>query len=101
MSCNFCILMKNQIVKEEPNKNYFSWKWLVPKFFNSYWELIRGFTIHYRRDKEYKEGWFLILLRLLGLVVPGLSAHSPQDYVNVTQLGLLPSNLQNIIRQAS
>ncbi|CAL5383727.1 unnamed protein product [Camellia sinensis] len=89
------------IVKEEPNKNYFPWKWLVPKFFNSYWELIRGFTIHYRRGKEYKEGWFLILLRLLGLVFPGLSAHSPQDYVNVTQLGMLPSNLQNIIRQAS
>ncbi|XAR61899.1 Triacylglycerol lipase [Bertholletia excelsa] len=81
---------KGKVMREEPNKNYFSLLWAMPKCLTALWELIRSFIIPLTRGKEYKEGWFMTLLRVVGLVVPGLSAHSPTDYVNVTKLGSLP-----------
>lgn len=41
----------------------------------------------YLYGPEYKEGWESILLKIVGLVQPGLSAHSPVDYVNCMRLG--------------
>ncbi|GMI90639.1 hypothetical protein like AT5G42930 [Hibiscus trionum] len=78
-----------KVLPEEPNKNYFSLLWVVPKVVTAFWELIRGFILPYVYGPNYKEGWFLRMLRLTGLLIPGLSAHSPQDYVNSTQLGTL------------
>ncbi|KAG4930775.1 hypothetical protein AAZX31_17G166700 [Glycine max] len=76
-------------VQEEPNKNYFSWKALIPKKVNAFWELVRSFTIVRKYGPEYQEGWLLRFIRLVGIVLlAGLPAHSPQDYVNVTRLGL-------------
>ena len=84
-----------QIVAEEPNKNYFNPLMAIPKNVNAIWELIRSFIISF--SKEYKEGWFLRAYRLLGLIVPGVAAHGPQDYVNSTRLGssalLLPHQI--------
>ncbi|XP_022776149.1 uncharacterized protein LOC111317878 [Durio zibethinus] len=83
-----------KVLPQEPNKNYFSLLWVLPKIMNAIWELIRGFIMPYIMGPDYKEGWCLRMLRVIGLVVPGLSAHSPQDYVNVTRLGYLPLDLQ-------
>lgn len=72
---------------DEPNKNYFSlWK-VLPKYFNASWELTRSFFIGLTKGSDYREGWFLRVFRSSGLIVPGLPAHGPQDYVNATRLG--------------
>ncbi|EXC32848.1 hypothetical protein L484_009548 [Morus notabilis] len=92
---------KGKVLSEEPNKNYFSLVWLLPKYINAVWELIRGFVIPFIKGSDYKENWLMRMLRVVGLVIPGLSAHSPLDYVNLTRLGSLPSlpSLKYLIRQ--
>ncbi|KAF9587110.1 hypothetical protein IFM89_039670 [Coptis chinensis] len=74
-------------VWEEPNKNYFGLIYLIPEYINAMWELIRSLTMGYTCGKDYKEGWFRVLLRMLGLAIPGISAHCPTDYVNSVRLG--------------
>ncbi|KAH7567434.1 hypothetical protein ACOSQ2_010982 [Xanthoceras sorbifolium] len=85
---------KGKVMLEEPNKNYFNVLWAVPKFINAVWELIRSFTIPYTKGPEYRESWFMRLTRVIGLVIPGLPAHAPQDYDNLTRLGSFPMPLQ-------
>lgn len=76
-----------QTVEEEPNRNYFGLAYILPEYLNAVWELVRSFTIGHWYGPEYKEGWFSIFLRVWGLAMPGLSAHSPRDYVNSIRLG--------------
>ncbi|XP_031254430.1 uncharacterized protein LOC116112428 [Pistacia vera] len=89
-----------KVVPEQPNKNYFSPLNAIPMMINAFLELIRSFTIVYKMGPDYKEGWFLKVFRVIGLVMPGISAHSTQDYVNATRLGssdgFLPSQLGEI-----
>ncbi|CAO2842915.1 unnamed protein product [Amaranthus hypochondriacus] len=75
-------------MEEEPNKNYFSLLWMMPKYLNAGWELLRGFILPYMKwgGPTYKEGWCQHIYRLIGLICPGLSAHGPQDYTNLTRL---------------
>ncbi|XP_062024131.1 triacylglycerol lipase OBL1-like [Rosa rugosa] len=80
---------RGKVLKEEPNKNYFSLLWFIPKRLNAVWELLRSFILPLVRGSDYKEGWFMGFWRLVGLVIPGLAAHAPQDYVNLTRLGTL------------
>ncbi|KAM1768364.1 hypothetical protein ACFX12_046337 [Malus domestica] len=80
-------LYNEQRVEEEPNPNYFGMRYLIAAYLNAVWELIRGLTMGYTHGPEYREGWFSILLRIIGLVAPGLSAHSPTNYINSVRLG--------------
>lgn len=86
-----------QILEEEPNKNYFSLFWVIPKILNAVWEVIRGFFLPFVLGKEYKQNWFMAFFRLLGLIIPGLPAHSPADYVNAARLGFLDKHLELLI----
>ncbi|CAK7347532.1 unnamed protein product [Dovyalis caffra] len=94
---------KGKVMQEEPNKNYFSLFWVVPKYLNAVWELIRGFIIPYFEGQDYKENWITRLIRIAGLIIPGLSAHAPQDYDNSTRLesslSSLSLQLQNYQQQ--
>ncbi|WOL08516.1 hypothetical protein Cni_G17269 [Canna indica] len=74
-------------VEEEPDMNYFGLRYFLPQHLNAVWELIRSLTMGYKYGKEYKETWFSILLRVCGVVVPGLSAHCPANYINSIRLG--------------
>ena len=76
-----------QKVKEEPNKNFFGLRNAFGMHVNAVWELIRSFIMGYVYGPEYEEGWFATLVRLIGLALPGVSAHSPADYVNSVRLG--------------
>ncbi|KAL3655456.1 Triacylglycerol lipase obl1 [Castilleja foliolosa] len=74
-------------VDEEPNRNYFGWRFLIPEYLNSVWELLRSLTMGYICGPDYKESWESLMLRIIGLAIPGLSDHSPVDYVNSVRLG--------------
>ncbi|OMP02007.1 Lipase, class 3 [Corchorus olitorius] len=78
---------EGEIVKEEPFKNYFSIRAVFPMMTNAIYELIRSFTIVKERGSSYREGFVLICMRTIGLVIPGVPAHSTMDYVNSTRLG--------------
>ncbi|KAJ6328083.1 hypothetical protein OIU77_009884 [Salix suchowensis] len=78
---------KEKVMHEEPNKNYFSLSFLVPKYFSAVWEFIRSLIIPYLRGQSYRESWFMSLLRVSGLIIPGISEHALQDYDNSTRLG--------------
>ncbi|PRQ27699.1 putative triacylglycerol lipase [Rosa chinensis] len=52
---NSCYGVK--VLKEEPNKNYLSLLWFIPKRLNAVWELLRSFILPLVRGSDYKEGW--------------------------------------------
>ena len=81
---------------EEPNKNFFGIKHLIPEHLNAVWELIRSLIMGYTLGPEYKEGWFSILFRVLGLAMPGVAAHCPTNYIDSVRLGKL-----RVIRMSS
>ncbi|KAI3500449.1 hypothetical protein L1887_36270 [Cichorium endivia] len=78
---------KGQVLAEEPNKNYFSILAFIPMFTNAIWELVRSFIIYYQNGPEYSETFTCRGWRVIGLLIAGLPAHGPQDYVNLTRLG--------------
>lgn len=82
---NIIVLVQN--VNEEPNRNYFGLRYLIPNHLNAAWELLRTVGMGYVYGPDYKESWESILLRIVGLGMPGLSAHSPVDYINSIRLG--------------
>ncbi|KAK4348810.1 hypothetical protein RND71_031565 [Anisodus tanguticus] len=80
-------LYNGWVVEEEPNKNYFSVLWFFPMLLIAVYEFIRGFILPWTKGSHYREEWFSKMFRMVGLVIPGLSAHTTIDYVNLTRLG--------------
>ncbi|KAI3785074.1 hypothetical protein L1987_44186 [Smallanthus sonchifolius] len=78
---------KGQVLLEEPNKNYFSIFAIIPMFANAFWELLRSFIMYYQNGPEYCETYTCRGSRVIGLLIAGLSAHGPPDYINLTRLG--------------
>ncbi|XP_015073053.1 uncharacterized protein LOC107017307 [Solanum pennellii] len=76
-----------KVVEEEPNKNYFSVLWFLPMLLIAVYEFIRGFILPWTKGSHYREDWLQKMFRVVGLVIPGLSAHTTIDYVNLTRLG--------------
>ncbi|KAK1436590.1 hypothetical protein QVD17_02372 [Tagetes erecta] len=76
-----------KVMEEEPNKNYFSIVWVIPKYMTALWEIIRSFILPYWKGTEYKESHVEKMFRMVGLIIPGLAAHGPKDYIDVTRLG--------------
>ncbi|KAJ6679097.1 TRIACYLGLYCEROL ACIDIC LIPASE TAL5 [Salix purpurea] len=83
----FMVDKLKKVLHEEPNKNYFSLSLILPKYFTAVWEFIRSLIIPYLRGQSYRESWFMSLLRVSGLIIPGISEHALQDYDNSTRLG--------------
>ncbi|KAI9089021.1 hypothetical protein K1719_029300 [Acacia pycnantha] len=79
-----------KIVKGEPEENYFSPLTAIAMMVNAFLELIRSFAIVYVKGREYREGSLFRVVRVIGLVIPGLTAHCPHDYVNAIRLGSFP-----------
>lgn len=87
MSVGVLSSISSKKVEEEPNRNFSEIRFVFSEHLIAAWELIRGLTMGYGEGPEYKEGWFRILARIVGLALPGISAHCPTDYVNSIRLG--------------
>jgi hypothetical protein len=78
-------------LKEEPNPNYFGFGRMLTMHLNAVWEMFQAtilITLQY--GKEYAETWFSLMSRVMGIGIPGASAHSPTNYVNAVRLGPFP-----------
>lgn len=75
-----------KVLRDEPDENYFSMWGITRLMGNAVLELKRSYTIVTEKGSEFKEGWLLKVARVLGIIVPGISNHTPQDYVNATRL---------------
>ncbi|KAJ6827423.1 uncharacterized protein M6B38_368230 [Iris pallida] len=84
-------MYRGQEVHEEPNENYFASEYFIPKHLDATWELARSFGIGHVRGPDYHESLMMRMMRAMGLLIPGLPCHSPQDYNNLTRLGTLMS----------
>ncbi|CAN4082910.1 unnamed protein product [Withania somnifera] len=80
-------LYREKILIEDPDKNGFVILLFIPKMLNAVWELIRSFILPCINGRRYTEGGLLLLMRVVGLLLPGIPAHCPQDYINATRLG--------------
>lgn len=77
---------KEKTVEEEPNRNFSIW-YCIPNMVTAMWELVHSLIMGYTRGKDFKEGWFALLFRCIGIAIPGLSAHCPVNYVNAIRVG--------------
>ncbi|CAN6349752.1 unnamed protein product [Urochloa humidicola] len=72
---------------DAPNPNYFDPRYLLSMYGNAWGDLFKGAFLWAKEGKDYREGAVSLLYRAAGLLVPGLSSHSPRDYVNAVRLG--------------
>ncbi|KVH92542.1 Lipase, class 3, partial [Cynara cardunculus var. scolymus] len=95
----FRFVYANDIVMvKEPNENYFSVPLIPFKYLNAGFEIVRSFILPYAYGRDYKEGILLLGVRSFGMLfIPGVSAHCPQDYVNLTRLAS-PDTFQHALQ---
>lgn len=88
--CGVCLyynsFYKQKMVKEVPNRN-FSMLYYIPSMITATWELLYSLIMPYTKGKDFSEGWFALCFRFMGILLPGMSAHSPLNYVNAIRLG--------------
>ncbi|XP_050203339.1 triacylglycerol lipase OBL1-like [Mercurialis annua] len=75
--------------KEERTRNFFGLGNAINMHITAWWELMRSFItgLYLVHGAEYKETWVSIAGRVAGLILPGISAHSPVNYINSVRLG--------------
>lgn len=73
-------------MRDQPDDDFFALREIIKMMWSAILELIRSFTIVTEKGSEFKEGWLLKGGRVLGIIVPGISNHTPHDYVNATRL---------------
>ncbi|XP_010276758.1 PREDICTED: uncharacterized protein LOC104611428 [Nelumbo nucifera] len=88
-----CIYYKTwynvKVLKEEPNKNYFDPKYHLPMYFYAWLDIFLALFVGIYEGRDFHESFTSILFRIVGLYIPGVSCHSPRDYVNDARLGKL------------
>ncbi|KAG7539439.1 Fungal lipase-like domain [Arabidopsis suecica] len=75
-----------KVLREQLDENFFSLRGIIKMVYIAILEFIRSFTIVTEKGSEFREGWLLKGGRAMGIIVPGVSNHTPQDYVNATRL---------------
>lgn len=87
--CYFNSCYRGSLLRDQPNPNFFG------RFFtmrmNAMSELFQGaMLITLQHGREYSESGSSLAFRALGLLFPGIAAHSPCNYVNSVRLTPLP-----------
>ena len=85
MDLMYCFMLWQNLA-EIPNRN-FSPVFFIPIKIIALWELLQCLVLHYIKGKEFKETKVSIFCRLLavlspGILIPGISAHSPVNYIH-------------------
>lgn len=75
-----------QVLKEAPDRNYFSIPSLIVMHLNSCWELFHSVFI-LRFQTGFRSSLLSQFLVCIGLIFPGPVSHSPINYVNSVRLG--------------
>ncbi|KAF8398833.1 hypothetical protein HHK36_014696 [Tetracentron sinense] len=77
-----------EVLDKEPNENYLNILYFPTMHFHALLDLLRALTIGITEGKDFEESWCSILLRIVGLFIPGagVASHSPRDYVNGARL---------------
>ncbi|BBN05461.1 hypothetical protein MPTK1_3g13260 [Marchantia polymorpha subsp. ruderalis] len=75
---------------EAPNPNFFSLTSIVTDRVVALYELVRSPFFRWLYGPEYAENFVTFIVRVLGIVVPGISCHFLNNYVNAVRLGPSP-----------
>lgn len=75
-----------QVISRNVNDKYFCVLSFFTRRVDAVWELVRSFILPYTYGAYYRENLLLRLTRVVAIIQPGLSNHTPYDYINATTL---------------
>nr|DAD19233.1 TPA_asm: hypothetical protein HUJ06_020696 [Nelumbo nucifera] len=85
-----CIYYTNwyqkQVLEKEPDENYFNPLYFIPMHWNAWMDLFRALFVGFQQGESFEENLLSLLERFVGLLIPGVSSHSPRDYINCARL---------------
>ncbi|XP_074591793.1 triacylglycerol lipase OBL1-like [Curcuma longa] len=101
--CGKCIFFNGwyraKLLEEVPQPNSVDLMTAVPRMYLSLWTDLFNALFAVNEGREFKEGLWLILFRLVGgHVCPGGVFHSPRDYVNAARLAKLDKGSSALLR---